>query len=186
MPLLLPPRKPRRLLERANLPLLLHNPLPLLLPRPLLQPRQHDVLHMPRVLVLHQAPLALPEHPCHERRHVRFVAELLDGREERLEVEDDGAAEGQPAQRLPVHAEVDARDGQVGDLQAAEVLVRVPGGHEEGFVDFETPRAALDGAVGLEVGEVSGLRLTRSVRCRVVGGVLGERYRSIENSILAL
>ncbi len=89
------------------------------------------------------------------------MAELLDGREERLEVEDDGAAEGEPAQRLPVDAEVDAAEGQVGDLVGAEVLVRVTGGHEEGFVDFETPGAALDGAVGGEVGEVSGLGLVK-------------------------
>jgi len=34
--------------------------------------------------------------------------------------------------------------------------VRVAGGHEEGFVDFETPGAALDRAVGGEAGEVSG------------------------------
>ncbi len=34
--------------------------------------------------------------------------------------------------------------------------MRVAGGHEEGFVDFETPGAALDRAVGGEAGEVSG------------------------------
>ncbi len=114
------------------------------------------MFHMPRIFILHQGPLPLPQHLEHQRRHIRFVSELLDGREERFEVEDDGAAEGQAAQRLPVDAEVDAGQGEVGDLEGAEVLVGVAGGHEEGLVDFEAPGAALDGLVGREAGEVSG------------------------------
>ena len=113
------------------------------------------MLDVPRVLVRHDGPLALAQDAGHERRHVRLGAEPLDGREERLEVENDGAAEGEAAQRLPVDAEVDAGEGQVQHLQAAEVLVRVAGGHEEGLVDFEAPGSALDGAVGREAGEVS-------------------------------
>ena len=36
-------------------------------------------------------------------------------------------------------------------------LVRVAGWHEEGFVDFETPGAALNGAGGGEAGEEAGV-----------------------------
>ena len=119
---------------------------------------------MPRILVLHHRPLPLPQHLGYQRRHVRLVAKLLDGREERFEVEDDGAAEGQAAQRLPVDAEVDAGDGEVRDLVAAEILVGVARGHEQGFVDFKAPRAALDGSVGREAREVAVLRFMWSVR----------------------
>lgn len=111
---------------------------------------------MPRILILHEGPFPLLQHLCQQRRHVRLGSELLYGREERFEIEDDGAAEGQATERLPVDAEVDAGDGEVGDLEGAEVFVGVTGGHEEGFVDFEAPGAALDRAVGREVREVSG------------------------------
>lgn len=84
-----------------------------------------------------------------------LVAEFEDGREEGFEVEDDGAAEGQAPERLPVDAEVDAGEGEVGQLMAAEVGVRVAGGHEERGVDFEAPGAPLDGSVGGQAGEVS-------------------------------
>ncbi len=57
---------------------------------------------------------------------------------------------------MPVYAQMDAGEGEGGGLCRAEGFVRVAGGHEEGFVDFETPGAALDGAVGGEAGEVAG------------------------------
>lgn len=112
------------------------------------------MLHMPRTLILHEGPLPLLQHLRQQRRHIRFVSKLLYRREERFEVEDDGAAQGQAAERLPVDAEVDAGEGEVGDLEGAEVFVRVAGGHEEWGVDFEAPGAALDGAVGWEMGKV--------------------------------
>lgn len=155
MPLLLPPRKPRRLRERMDLPILLRHAVLLLLPRPLFQLGQNHVLHVPRVLIRHDCPLSFLQHLGHQCRHVRFVSKLFYRREQRFEVEDDGTAQRQAAQRLPVDAEMDAGEGKVGDLEGAEVLVRVAGRHEEGFVDFETPGSALDGAVGWEAREVS-------------------------------
>ena len=132
------------------------------------------MLHVPRALILHQRPLPLLEHLGHQRRHVGFGPKLFDGREEGFEIEDDGAAQGQAAQRLPVDAEVDAGEGKVGDLEGAEVLVGVAGGHEEGLVDFETPGAALDGLVRGQVGEES-VGVALSVRCRVRGDREGDR-----------
>lgn len=155
VPLLLPARKPRRLIQRPDLPPFPHQAPRDLLPRPLLRHRQHDVLDVPRTLVLHQALLAFLQYSRQQGGHVGFVAELGHGREERFEVEDDGAAEGQAAERLPVDAEVDAGEGEVGLLVGAEVSVGVAGGHEEGSVDFEAPGAALDGSVWGEAGEVS-------------------------------
>ena len=121
------------------------------------------MLHVPRALVRHDLPLSLPQHLGDELGHARLGAELLDRREERFEVEDDGAAEGEAAQGLPVHAQVNAREGEIGDLAGAEVFVRVAGGHEERSVDFEAPGAALDGVVGEETGEVA-------VRVGISGG----------------
>lgn len=114
------------------------------------------MLDMPCILILHQSPFPLAEHLGAQRGHVGFVAELLEGREERFEVEDDGAREGETAQRLPVDAQVDAREGQGGGLGEPEGFVRVRGRHEERGVNFESPGAALDGAGGREFGEVSG------------------------------
>ena len=113
------------------------------------------MLHMPRILILHQGPLPLLQHLRQQRRYIRFASKLLYRREERFEVEDDGAAQRQAAERLPVDAEMDAGEGKVGDLEGAEVFVRVARGHEERSVDFEAPGAALDGAEGWKVGEVS-------------------------------
>ena len=139
MPLILPARKPRRLLQRPDLPILGHHSVPFLLPRPLLQLRHNHMLHMPCILVLHEGALSLLQHLRQQRRHVRFGSELLYRREERFEVEDDRAAKGQAAEGLPVDAEVDAGEGEVGDLEGAEVLMGVAGRHEEGCVDFEAP-----------------------------------------------
>jgi len=50
---------------------------------------------------------------------------------------------------------VDAGEGEVGVLVVAVLFVGVAGRHEEGFVNFETPGAALDGAVGGEAREVA-------------------------------
>lgn len=58
---------------------------------------------------------------------------------------------------------MDAGEGKIGDLERAEILVRIAGRHEEGFVDLKTPGAALDGAVGWEAGEVS-IEITSSAR----------------------
>lgn len=109
---------------------------------------------MPRILIFHEGALPFLQHLGQQRRHVRFGSELLHGREERFEVEDDGAAQRQAAEGLPVDAEMDAGEGKVGDLEGAEVLMGVAGRHEEGSVDFEAPGAALDGTVGWQVGEV--------------------------------
>lgn len=106
------------------------------------------MFHMPRALILHEGPLPLLQHLRQQRRHIRFASKLLYWREERFEVEDDGAAQRQAAERLPVNAEMDAGDGEVGDLEGAEIFVGVARGHEEGGIDFEAPGAALDGAVG--------------------------------------
>lgn len=62
------------------------------------------MLHMPRVLVPHDLGLALPEHLQQQRRHVGLVPELGDWREERFEVEDHGAGEGEAPEGLPVYA----------------------------------------------------------------------------------
>jgi len=97
MPFPLPPRKPWTLLQRPNLPPFLRHPIHLLLPRPLLQRRHRHMLHMPRILIFHQVLLPLPQHLRTQCRYVRFVAEILDGREERLEIEDDGAGKGEAA-----------------------------------------------------------------------------------------
>lgn len=82
---------------------------------------------------------------------------------------------------------MDARDGEGGELVEAVLFVGVAGGHEEGFVDFETPGAALDGAVGGEAGEVSvggeGGRVSCDVRRILMGW--GRAYRSIENCIFS-
>ena len=111
-PLPLPPSKPRTLLQRPNLPPPLRNPHLLLLPTPQLQRRQRDMLDMPRVLVPHDLGLALPQHLQQQRGHVGLVPELADRREERFEVEDYGAGEGEAAEGLPVYAQVDAREGE--------------------------------------------------------------------------
>lgn len=113
------------------------------------------MFHMPRIFILHQRPLPLPQHLQTQRRDIRFVSEFLDGREQRFEIEDDGTGEGEAAQGLPVDAQVDAGEGERGELVGAVEFVGVAGGHEEGGVDFETPGAALDGAVGGEAGEVA-------------------------------
>ena len=97
------------------------------------------MLHMPRALILHEAFLPLPQDLAQQRGDVRLVAELFDRREQRFEVEDDGPREGQPPQRLPVDAQVDAREGQLGGLHVAVGFVRVAGGHEEWGVEFEAP-----------------------------------------------
>ena len=156
MPFLFPPRKPRTLIQRPDLPIPRHPPLLLLLALVLLQRRHDDVLGMPRVLVLHEILLALLQHLEQQTRHVRLVAELADGGEDGGEVEDDGARQRQPTQRLPVDAQVHARDVVPRVLGVAQLFVRVPGRHEERFVDFETPGAALDGFVRGFLGEVAG------------------------------
>lgn len=43
---------------------------------------------------------------------------------------------------------MNAWEGKLGGLEVAVFLVRVPGGHVEGLVDFEAPGAALDGLEG--------------------------------------
>ena len=53
-----------------------------------------------------------------------------------------------------------AGEGEGGGWGGAGGFVGVAGGHEEGGVDFEAPGAALDGAVGGEAGEVSGVGWT--------------------------
>ena len=113
------------------------------------------MLYVPRALVLHQRPLTLLQYLGHQRRHIWFGSKLFYRREERFEVEDDGAAERQAAQGLPVHAQVDAGEGKIGHLQGAVVLVRIARGHEEGSIDLESPGPALDGLFGWKAGEES-------------------------------
>lgn len=72
------------------------------------------MLHMPRILILHDLGLALPEDLEQEGGHVRFVPELGHGREERFEIEDYGAREREAAEGLPVYAQVDAGEGEGG------------------------------------------------------------------------
>lgn len=74
------------------------------------------MLDVPRVLVLHHVALTLSQHLGAQGGHVGLVAEFRNGREERFEVEDDGAAEGHAAQGLPVHAEMDPGKFEGGGL----------------------------------------------------------------------
>ena len=69
---------------------------------------------------------------------------------------------------------MDAGEGKIGNLKRAEVLVGITGGHEEGGVNFETPGAALDGALGLEAREVS-IMMAHLVRYRIAEHMNGER-----------
>ena len=55
------------------------------------------MLYMPRVLVLHEVLLALPEHFEDDGWDEWLIPEFRDGREDGFEVEDDGAGEGQAA-----------------------------------------------------------------------------------------
>ena len=150
------------------------------------------MLHMPRALVAHQPLLALFQNLGHQRRDIGIVAEFRHRREERFEIEDDGAGEGQAPQGLPVDAEVDAREREAGRLASAVGFARVAGRHEEGGVDFETPRAALDGAGRGEFGEVAvvgvrGQSTSLGAMKREDSGLTNkETYRSMENSIFSL
>ena len=198
MPFPFPPPKKRRLLQRPHLLLPLHHPLPFLLPRHFLQQRQGHMLHMPRILILHQLPLSPLQNSGNQPRHTRLIPKLLNLCKQRLEVEYDGAGNREATEGLPVDAEVDAvgfvlEEGRLGE---AEGFVRVAGGHEEGGVDFETPGATLDWAGGGEFGEE-----TRDVlvgvreREREEGGEEGvgsptrlptQTYRSIDIAIFSL
>lgn len=155
MPLRLPSREPRRLFQRPYFPIPLNHPLVLLLRIPLLQGRQGDVLDMPGILVLHHILLPLLEHLRNQRWDVWFSLELLDRREQGFEVEDDSARDGEATEGLPVDAKVDTIESQLGILEVAVFLMWVAWRHEEGSVDFETPRAALDGTVSGHAREVS-------------------------------
>lgn len=155
-PHLLPPREPRALLQRPHLPPLLDHPLLNLLLGPRLERGEGDVLDVPRVLVPHDALLAVAQDRGEQGGDVGFAAEGGERGEERFEVEDDGAREGKPPQRLPVHAQVHARQGEPRELAEAVALVRVVGRHEDRLVDFEPPGAALDGSRRWQFGEVSG------------------------------
>lgn len=130
------------------------------------------MLHMPRILILHNLLLTLAEDLQQQGGDVGFVAEGGDGGEERFEVEDDRAGEGEAAQGLPVDAQVDAGEGEGGggELGEAVLFVWVAGRHEEGVIDFETPGAALDGAGGGEFGEVAVRERGVSLVVRIVGG----------------
>ena len=114
------------------------------------------MLHVPRPLVQHDIVLTPPQHLQRQPRDIRLVRELCHGREQALEVEDYGAREGQAAQGLPVDAQVAPGDGEPRELVGSVLLVRVAGGHEERFVDFEAPTAALDGLLRGEFGEETG------------------------------
>ena len=115
------------------------------------------MFHMPRTLIPQQPLLPLHQHLLQQFRHIRFLPQILQGREQSFEVEDDGAGEGEAAEGLPVDAEVDAGEGEEvgGELRGVEGEVGVGRGGEEGTVDFEGPGAALDGAGGGEAGEVA-------------------------------
>ena len=132
------------------------------------------MLHVPRTLILQYAFLSLLQHLGEQRRHVCFVSELFYRRKERLEIEDDGTAERQASQRLPVDAKVDAGERKVGHLEGTEVFVRIAWGHKDGGVDFKTPGAALDGTMKLEAGEMS-VRNVLSARHRLAEIINGER-----------
>lgn len=92
-----------------------------------------------------------------ERWEKNSLSEILHGREEGLEIEDDGTAQRQATEGLPVDTEVDAREGEfcLGELDFAVFLVGIAGRHEEGGVDLEAPGAALDGVGGGKLGEVA-------------------------------
>lgn len=80
---------------------------------------------------------------------------------------------------------MDAGDGEVVHLNGTEAFVRVARRHKKGFVDFETPGAALNGAVGGKMGEIS-IVVEQSVGQQIREDILKGAYLSIENSILAL
>ena len=70
------------------------------------------MLYMPCVLIIHDAFLTFFQDFQQEGRDIGFGTEVGDRGEERLEVEDYGAGEGEAAQGLPVDAEVDAWKGE--------------------------------------------------------------------------
>src|SRR5271163_5255052 len=145
----------------------------------LLQRWNNHVLHMPCVLVRHNVFLAVLQHLQDDAGHVGLVAELGHLREERLEVEDDGAGEWEAAERLPVDAQVATVEGQFRTLEVAVLLMWVAGRHIKGLIDFEAPRAALDGLEAGHFGEESD---------PVSWAMEPERktYRSMENCIFSL
>ena len=111
------------------------------------------MLDVPCVFVLHDASLALFQNLGHKGRNERLISEFGDWGEECLEVEDDGARQRQAAQRLPVDSQVAAVERQVGRLKVAVFLVGIVRRHVERLVDFEAPRAALNGPVTWHPGE---------------------------------
>ena len=113
------------------------------------------MLHVPRILVLHEVLFPFLYYLQHQAGNIRFGAKLRHGREHGFEVKDDAARKRHAAEGLPVDAEVDAREIQVGGLEIAVFLVGVAWGHVEGLVDFEAPGAALDGFAGGHFGEES-------------------------------
>ena len=115
---------------------------------------------MPRILVLHNFPLPFLQHLRNESGDVCFLSEFLNGSEECFEVENDGAGKGEATERLPVNAEVDAGDGELGELMVTMLFVGVARRHEEGFVYLETPGTTLDGTVSWEAGEVARCQIT--------------------------
>ena len=91
MPPLLPTREEWRVLQCMRFPIDRYDSIGNLLAFVRFQRGNNDVLCVPGVLILHDAPLALFQHLQNERRHVWLLAEVLDWREERLEVEDHGS-----------------------------------------------------------------------------------------------
>lgn len=74
-----------------------------------------------------------------QRGHVRLLAEVRHGREQRFEVEDDACRQREAAERLPIDAEVDSWESQFGSLEVAVFLMRITRRHIEGLVDSKPP-----------------------------------------------
>lgn len=94
------------------------------------------MLHMPRILIAHDALLPLAQDRGQQGGDIGFVAEAGQGGEERFEVEHDRAGEGEAAEGLPVDAEVHAPEGERGRLAVSVLFVWVVGWHEDRLVDF--------------------------------------------------
>jgi hypothetical protein len=140
-------------IESRRLPLFLRHPFLLLLPSPFFHVRKHDVLDMPRILVLHQVSLPFLQDLGNQRGDFGFVPEFTDRGEEGFEVEDDGSGEREPAEGLPVDPQVAVGELEVRVLGQSMQFMRIAWRHIQWLLDLQTPRTALDGLVGWHFGE---------------------------------
>ena len=78
VPFIFPTREPGTLLQSPHIPVPLNHPVLFLFLSPLLQSWQRYMLHMPCILVLHDALFPLLKHLCDEGGYVWLISELFD------------------------------------------------------------------------------------------------------------